>query len=246
MCLVALFYRAVEDAPVIVGANREEFYARGGEPPQLFDGEVRLVGGRDPVAGGTWLGVNEFGVLVAVTNRRRSEKPKELRSRGLLLRDMLHCATAAAASDLAQQELGRDRYDGCNFLVADVHSAAVLHGGDWLRVRTLPPGLHVLANGDVNDASDRRVRHVLDWLGGRSYGCADHCVSALREVCGQTGDPPVCFRLEQRGTVSSSILVLRPALAHGTYLHAQGPPDRTPYIDHSPLFRKLAEKRISQ
>src|SRR5262249_5362591 len=176
MCLVALFYRMVEDAPVVVGANRDEFYARGGEPPQLFDGPVRMVGGRDPVAGGTWLGVNEFGVLAAVTNRRRSEPPKERRSRGLLLRDLLNCPTAAAAARLGAAELSQDRYDGCNFVIADGGGATVLHGGDWLRVRHLPPGLHVLANGDVNDASDARVRFVLHWLGGQQYGCAKHCV----------------------------------------------------------------------
>ena len=33
MCLLALFYRVVDDAPVVAGANREELYARGGEPP---------------------------------------------------------------------------------------------------------------------------------------------------------------------------------------------------------------------
>ena len=71
MCLLALFYRVVEDAPVVVGANREEFYRRGGDPPRLHVGPPRFVAGVDPVAGGTWLGVNEHGVLAAVTNRRK-------------------------------------------------------------------------------------------------------------------------------------------------------------------------------
>ena len=35
MCLLAVFFRVGEDAPLIVGANREEFYARGGEPPRF-------------------------------------------------------------------------------------------------------------------------------------------------------------------------------------------------------------------
>src|SRR5712691_2028599 len=35
MCLLALFFRAVEDAPLVVGANREEMYARPGEPPRI-------------------------------------------------------------------------------------------------------------------------------------------------------------------------------------------------------------------
>src|SRR5260370_1069870 len=66
MCLVVLFFRVAEDAPVIVGANREEDYARPGEPPQLLAGPCRIAAGLDPRGGGTWLGVNEHGGLVAV------------------------------------------------------------------------------------------------------------------------------------------------------------------------------------
>src|SRR5262245_5112799 len=101
MCLLALFFHVVEDAPVIVGANREEFYDRGGLPPQVLEGRPRAVGGRDPSAGGTWLGVNERGVLAAVTNRRRSQLPAQPRSRGLLVRDLLGCSNAIGAVDQA-------------------------------------------------------------------------------------------------------------------------------------------------
>ena len=55
MCLLALFYRVMEDAPIVVGANREEAYARGGEPPRALEGACRAVAGLDPHAGGTWL-----------------------------------------------------------------------------------------------------------------------------------------------------------------------------------------------
>ncbi|PWT85887.1 MAG: hypothetical protein C5B58_02370, partial [Acidobacteria bacterium] len=72
MCLLAVFFRVVEDAPVVVGANREEAYARGGTVPQLLSGPTRFVAGLDPIAGGTWLGINQHGVLIAVTNRPRS------------------------------------------------------------------------------------------------------------------------------------------------------------------------------
>jgi uncharacterized protein with NRDE domain len=246
MCLVALFFRVVEDAPVVVGANREEYYARGGEPPQLFPGPVRFAAGRDPVAGGTWLGVNEHGVLVAVTNRPKLEQPDQPRSRGLLTRELLACPSAKAAADLAARELDTGRYAGCNFLCADARDAVVLQGGDWLRVRPLPPGLHVLTNQDVNDRSDPRLAYVLWWLAERPYAVAADCVAALRDLCGQngaSGTPPVCLRGDGRGTVSSSILTLKPRLAEGKYLHAQGPPDVTPYADCSHLLRELAEKR---
>jgi uncharacterized protein with NRDE domain len=243
MCLLALFFRAVEDAPVVVGANREEFYARGGEPPQVLDGPVRAVAGLDPQGGGTWLGVNGRGVLVAVTNRTKSEPPPRPRSRGLLVRDLLtSSASAREAVDRAVRALDKGPYAGCNVLCADADAAVVLEAGDWLRVRPLPPGLHVLTNYDVNDGHDRRLGHALWWLGERTYTHAGVCIAALRELCGQpgNGDPPMCLRGPDRGTVSSTIIALRQPFARSTYLHAQGPPDRTPYQDYSRLLREIA------
>jgi hypothetical protein len=247
MCLLALYYRAVEDAPVVVGANREEEYRRGGLPPQLHeaacDGRTaRAVFGTDPTAGGTWLGVNEHGLLVAVTNRKKSMTPPRPRSRGLLTRELLAFASAREAAAFAVQQLERGLYAGCNFLCADADSATIVHAGDWLRVRPLPPGLHVLTNRDVNDASDARAGHVLAWLGGQSPRSADDCLNALRRVCAHhpPENPPICVRLEEGGTVSSTLLALRPSLAASSIWHAQGPPDRTPYADVSHLLRELA------
>jgi uncharacterized protein with NRDE domain len=241
MCLVALFFRAVEDAHLVVGANREEIYARPGEPPQLLDG-VRAVGGVDPLTRGTWLGVNEHGVLAAVTNRRKSTLPAQPRSRGLLVRDLLGCRSAAAAVDLGRRELDSGRYAGCNLVIADRERAVVLHGGDILSIWPLPPGLHVLANRDLNDPGDARVICALGWLGQRSYQTSKDCVAALKELCGLRGGegPPMCLHGELKGTVSSSVFTLRASLANSVYLHAQGPPDTTAYEDYSPLLHQLA------
>src|SRR5262249_19734816 len=101
---------------------------------------------------------------------------------------------------------------------------------------------HVLTARDVNDASDPRLGHALWWLSSRRYANAADCVAALQQLCAQAGngDPPICLHGTDGGTVSSSIVVLRPWLGHSTYLHAQGPPDRTPYVDYSHLLRELA------
>jgi uncharacterized protein with NRDE domain len=246
MCLLALFYRVAEDAPVVVGANREEYYARGGEPPELIKAEApgvraRAVAGIDPAAGGTWLGVNEHGVLIAVTNRRKSSVPPQPRSRGLLARELLASPSAAAATQYALTQLDTDAYAGANYLCADAEGATVIHAGDWLRARPLPPGLHILTNSDVNDPHDLRLVHVLLWLSQRRYQVADDCLAALQEICGQheRGCPPVCLDAGDRGTVSSTLIALRPPPAPWTLRHAQGPPDRVPYEDRSALFRDL-------
>lgn len=240
MCLIALFLRVVEDSPLVVGANREEAYARGGLPPHLLDGSCRAVAGTDPLAGGTWFGVNEHDVLIAVTNRRKSELPTEPRSRGLLVRELLGCTSATEAVARASHALERNDYSGCNLVCADRAGAVVIQAGDWLRVKPLPPGIHVLTNSDINDASDPRLSHALWWLVNRHYLNAEQCVDALRELCGQREDPPICLRGPERGTVSSSIVALRSPRSRSLYLHAQGPPDCTPYVDVSSLLRELA------
>jgi uncharacterized protein with NRDE domain len=241
MCLLALFFRVVDDAAVLAGANREEFYEHGGSPPRLLHGTSNAVAGVDPVAGGTWFGVNENGVLVAVTNRRKLDVPATPRSRGLLVRELLACPSAAAAVDHAISALEQRSYAGANFLCADASRAVVIQAGEWLRIRPLPPGIHVLANGDVNDASDLRLNYALDWLNRRSYDSAADCVRALRQLCAQhePDDPPICFRDRDRGTVSSSIVALRRSLGDSTYLHAQGPPCQTLYEDYSHLLATI-------
>jgi uncharacterized protein with NRDE domain len=226
---------------VILGANREEFYGRGGEPPQLLPGRLRAVGGRDPMAKGTWLGVNERGVLAAVTNRPKSRIPEQPRSRGLLTRDLLDCPNARDAAELAERELSRNAYAGCNLLCVDADQAYVLHAGDRLEVRTLTPGLHALTAQDVDDPRDPRLAYALAWLRERRLETVDAWVAALKELCGQRGTkaPPMCLRGERGGTISSSILALRWPLGRSLYWHAQGPPDVTPYQDYAQLLREL-------
>jgi uncharacterized protein with NRDE domain len=246
MCLLALFFRAVDDAPLVIGANREERYDRPATPPQLVqDGPLRFAAGLDLVAGGTWLGVNERGVVAAITNRNKGDAPPQPRSRGLLARQLLGCPSSAAAVEVATRELGTGHYAGCNVVCADAERLVVIHGAEWLRVQPLPPGLHVLTNKDVNDQGDARLGHALWWLGQRPYGRAADCVAALKQLCGQRGDgnPPMCLHGPDRGTVSSTILSLRWRWPGSQYLHANGPPDRAPFDDYSDLLHQLAAER---
>jgi len=245
MCLIALFWRVVPEAPIIVGANREEFYSRGGEPPAVRPGPVPWLAGLDPLAGGTWMGINPHGLVVAVTNRPRSQAPAQPHSRGVLVRRLLQLPGAAEAAEVAVQELQHNPYNGCNLLCVDAKRALVIQAADWLRLRPLPPGLHVLANGDLNDPADPRVAHVLSWLGQQPYRQVADCVSALRQVCAQREPdyPNICVRLPERGTVCSTIVALHGdeviQLDRSLFLHAQGAPDLVPYVDQSYLLREL-------
>src|SRR5258706_13330667 len=70
VCTLALYFHCFASYPVIVAANRDEHYDRPTAPPALLNDEPAMIAGKDLRAGGTWLGVNEYGLAVGILNRR--------------------------------------------------------------------------------------------------------------------------------------------------------------------------------
>lgn len=241
MCIVALAHRELDDSPLAIAANREEAYSRQGSVPELWE-EPRIAAGRDPVAGGTWLGVSASGLAVAVTNRSFASGA---RSRGALCVDLLREGEADRASALARKELSTGTYGGCNALVADGRTAWVVHGeGAEARVVRLWPGVHLLARGDVDDEDDPRQARVRRAVESASPATADDWLRLTPSLLGlHAGDdgPAVCLHHGSGGTVSSDAIALEPG-GRATWLHAQGPPCTTPFEDHSgPLRAALGD-----
>ena len=69
MCLLVVVSRMVPEWPLIVAANRDEQYARPADPVTVLRERPRTLGGRDRLAGGTWLALNEHGVVAGLTNQ---------------------------------------------------------------------------------------------------------------------------------------------------------------------------------
>ncbi|MCP4236515.1 MAG: NRDE family protein, partial [Aestuariibacter sp.] len=70
MCLILIALQQHKDYPLVVIANRDEFYARPTRAAHWWDDEPDIFAGRDLTAGGTWLGINRRGRFAAVTNFR--------------------------------------------------------------------------------------------------------------------------------------------------------------------------------
>lgn len=255
MCLLAILNRVLDDFPVLVAANREEFYDRQGTVPELWPGTPQFVAGRDPRAGGTWLGVSQHGVIVAVTNRPKPA-PTQARSRGLLCRELLACPSADSARERAIEELSQRLYAGCNVLAMDAANAHVIHAGKTLEAHALAPGIHLLSRSDVDDWSDPRVTRALGLLGSndqspwadnsggvmQSADSLSRWLRLLQNLCRDHGDeehPAICLHAHDRGTVSSSIIALGSSGNGDCWLHAQGPPCRNSYVDYSYLMHGL-------
>src|SRR5206468_12767125 len=83
------------ERPLVVAANRDERLDRPAAAPFLWSGSPRFIAPRDELAGGTWLGLNEHGLFVGLTNRAGAAPDPTRRSRGLLVTDALGAASAA-------------------------------------------------------------------------------------------------------------------------------------------------------
>jgi uncharacterized protein with NRDE domain len=243
MCILAIQYQSAEDAPILLAQNREERLDRPTYAPRIQSGKPRVVCGTDRKAGGTWLGVNQCGLVVAVANRPRVPAPPEPRSRGALCRELLNETTAKDAADHAVRELAAGRYAGASYLVADAQSAWVVIGGNGTQTVELPPGLHLLSNGCLNDPQDERqefVRRLLTLQRLDSsvafLAVASRTFSRKPDQAGRRG---VVIAGEEFGTVSSTLLALTERPHHSVYQYAAGPPSDHPYDDISALLRQV-------
>jgi len=142
MCLIVVGWRVHPDYPLVVAANRDEFYARPSVDAGRWPEAPRIIGGIDREAGGTWLGIAENGRFAAVTNVREPGVPQGERSRGHLPRDFL------LGDETAESFGGRidgSLYSGFNLLLGDGQTLVYCSNRTATPTR-LEPGVYGLSN----------------------------------------------------------------------------------------------------
>ena len=251
MGILAIQYRTLEDAPILIALNREEQYARAFLPPRIQSGRPRVVCGIDRKTGGTWAGVNQHGMFVAAINAPKRLVSYEPRSRGLLCKDLLSCATAEEAIERAERELTSGNYAGVNFLCVDQRNGGVVYGGSEVGVEMLRPGLHLLTSNRLDDREDQRQEYVRRLL---TLHRLDSAVAFLAAASGAfsrtpdvTGKRGVIISEPRFGTTSSMLLSLTERTQKSIMQFANGSPNEVCYEDASALLRQvLSTDRSSQ
>lgn len=161
MCLIVLRYEPKSKLPLVVAANRDEFYRRRAAPLTWWP-QGRILAGRDlgyrswfrpwrQNSGlGTWLGVNRHGKFAALTNVRepgRVENPTA--SRGLLVSRFLF--ENLAPEDYARElEKTKENYAGYNLLFGGVDELYFFSNRDGALPRKLTPGIYGLSNAALD------------------------------------------------------------------------------------------------
>jgi hypothetical protein len=167
MCTVVFLRRPGNAWPMMIAANRDEMMDRPWKAPgRHWPDRPEVVAGLDELAGGTWLGINDHGVVSGILNRPGTLGPATgLRSRGELPLDALDHADASAAA-AALQALDAKAWRPFNMFLADNRDAfwirSLGHQGDGkVTVHAISPGLSMLTAHDLNDLESARIRHFL-------------------------------------------------------------------------------------
>ena len=242
MCTLAIYFKVFADFPIVVAANRDEFIARPANPPTVLCEEPLVVGGKDLRAGGTWLAINQFGMIAGLLNRR-SDLPADpdCRSRGLLCLDVLRQSTVeGAVRFLTEQD--PENYNPFNLMVAAGDRAAVAHNRQGrIEITDLAPGLHLLTNLDVDDFECPKISRCFSRFAKLTEQPLDRDPAAMREhlqallsdhstqLDPRSGRPnSLCVHLGDYGTRESSLIFVT---ASGRIEHyfAPGPPCTTSY-----------------
>jgi uncharacterized protein with NRDE domain len=148
MCLIVFAWRPSHAQPLILAANRDEFYARPTLPLAQWEDSPQVYAGRDLEAGGTWLGVNTDGRFAALTNIREPGKAPGRRSRGELVARFL---TGAVSIDEYLREIAARaaEYGGFNVLVGDRQQLHFLNANDP-SPRRLDAGVYGVSNAGLD------------------------------------------------------------------------------------------------
>ena len=176
MCLLSLGWHATPDYPFVFAGNRDEYHGRPSSAADWWPGAPEVLGGRDLLAGGSWLGIRRDGRFAVVTNRPDLPAPATgALSRGALVTDWLAEDAVADAAIYANRLAGRSqRYGGFSLIFgriwpagsADIRYLGGGHGAREPKPARLDPGVSGLSNTAVSKPWPKLL-----WLNAR---LADH------------------------------------------------------------------------
>lgn len=164
MCTVVIRFEPDTDWPIIIAANRDERADRPCLPPaRHWPDRPEVRAGLDETAGGTWLGINDDGLLAAILNRPGTLGPQEgKRSRGELPLEALDQVEAQVATD-ALLDLNPQAYRAFNMVIADRREAYWLYsdGDRKIVAEPIPEGISMITAHNRNDETSPRIRTFL-------------------------------------------------------------------------------------
>jgi uncharacterized protein with NRDE domain len=184
MCLILIAWKVKAEYPLILAANRDEFYHRPTAAMHWWGTHPDVLAGKDLQAGGTWMGMSKTGRFAAITNYRQFPLTQQYStSRGSVVKEFL-TTNVKPTEYLEKLQAEGQEYEGFNLLFgtpAELYYYSNRGGAQG----SLTPGVYGLSNHLLNtpwpkvergkqllkeqlSASATDLDQYLQWLGDTS------------------------------------------------------------------------------
>ncbi len=226
MCLILFAYHVHPDIPLIVAANRDEFYGRATEVAHFWQDKPAILAGRDLEKMGTWMGVTKDGRFAGLTNYRDPlEETAGKSSRGELVSQYL-TFNGKTKDFQVKLENSRDFYPGYNILFGDVNEL-YYYSNVNRQSKVLGPGIYGLSNHFLNtewpkvkmgkEGLSRIIAQSKEEPVEDLFQLLQHSEHAPDHMLPHTGVSlewervlsPLFIQSEQYGTRSSTVLLMK-------------------------------------
>jgi len=260
MCTLLFLYKVFNSYPIVALHNRympigtQELY------PQVINLRYRVYCPIDLGVRGTWIGFNDKGLFIAVTDQHTGSVGNPVKSRGILILNALgSCGNASEAKEYIVNELTEGGYRKGNFIIADENYAYHIIYDDTIIVRELEPGPHVSTNltplpnmkisekiREIAIHAEKRGRRALELARGliKSLGAnpdPEKIIESFKTIAkdhayGETMDS-ICLHDSYWTTSSSTIILLNTKnMKKSRILYCYGYPCKGRFSDYSNII----------
>lgn len=163
MCIAVFMWQDHPLYPFLLLLNRDEYHTRSTKPAGWWEGGD-ILGGKDEVAGGTWLACSRSGRLAFLTNFRERESIPQAKSRGDLPVRFLE--SKKDPSEFAEEVVQEaDQYNGFNLILTDIRSKSMVYVTNRPKENKpyalqVSPGTHVLTSASLDTPWPKAERLV--------------------------------------------------------------------------------------
>ncbi|HEU0051282.1 MAG TPA: NRDE family protein [Patescibacteria group bacterium] len=161
MCTLVVMRNLFPEYPLVIASNRDERPERPSADAEFWSDHPGIFAPRDLVRGGTWIGVAEHGIFVALTNRDCVPHASGRASRGALLVEALHAPNARQAAEFVISAFSKSTYNGFHLVLADQNEMFLLVGhGERLTCDQIQASTTILTAYGIGAKDTPRAREI--------------------------------------------------------------------------------------
>ncbi|RLF20027.1 MAG: bifunctional phosphopantothenoylcysteine decarboxylase/phosphopantothenate--cysteine ligase CoaBC [Thermoprotei archaeon] len=261
MCTLIILYKVLEDYPIIALHNRYAQKESVEYPPQRLVMKYTVFCPIELQVKGTWIGFNEKGLFLAVTDQHSGEQKNWIKSRGVLLLNILANITRSReAKDVIIKELSHGGYKKGNFVILDPHEGYHILYDEKVYVRELKHGFHVFTNvtpipnvktpPDILDRANKRrrraeelAREIVTRVAQGEIITIEELLDILKKVAQDhaygKSELSICYHGKDTWTMTSStIMAVGKNIEESRILYCPGNPCENKFIDYTYLVKR--------